>query len=200
MTFADQRLMGRVTFFDSSFEDQVAFLSSNPSFIPDGMPDYLNVAGSSANGVELEFGLQRPLGGVTARASYALVDTKVVATTSTSEQFQLGQPLLRRPKHTGTVHVTYTRGRASVNFNLRAVSERHDAAFAGLFTSNFDAVDITVNPGYTVINLGGQVRLREAVTVFLQIENLGDERYSTSLGYPGSPRAVFVGTRFNIGR
>ena len=200
MTFADQRLMGRVTLFDSSFEDQVAFLSSNPSFIPDGIPDYLNVAGSSANGVELEFSLQRPLGGVTATASYALVDTQVVATTSTSEQFQPGQPLLRRPKHTGTVHVTYTRGPASVSLNLRAVGERHDAAFAGLFTSNFDAVDITVNPGYAVVNLSGQVRLREAVTVFLQIENLGDERYSTSLGYPGSPRAVFAGTRFNIGR
>ena len=200
MTFVDQRLMGRVTVFDSSFEDQVAFLSSNPSFIPDGIPDYLNVAGSSANGVELEFGLQRPLGGVTATASYALVDTGVVATTSTSEQFQPGQPLLRRPKHTGAVHVTYTRGPASVHVNLRAVGQRHDAAFAGLFTPDFDAVDITVNPGYVVVNLGGQVRLGEAVTVFLQIENLGDERYATSLGYPGMPRAAYVGTRFNIGR
>ena len=200
MTFADQRLMGRVTFFDSSFEDQVAFLSSNPSFIPDGIPDYLNVAGSTANGVELEFGLQRSLGGVTATASYALVDTEVVSTASTSEQFQPGQPLLRRPKHTGAVHVTYTRGPASVNFNLRVAGERHDAAFASLFTPSFDAVDITVNPGYAVMNLGGQVRLHEGLTVFLQIENLGDERYSTSLGYPGMPRAVYVGTRFNIGR
>ena len=199
MTFADQRFMGRVTVFDNSFEDQVAFLSSNPSFIPDGIPDYLNVSGSSASGVELEFGLQRPLGGVTAAASYALVDTKVVSTTSTNEQFQPGQPLLRRPKHTATVHVTYSRGPVSVNFNLRAVSERHDAAFAGLFASSFGAVDITVNPGYAVVNLGGQVRLSEAVTVFLQIENLGDERYATSLGYPGMPRAVYVGTRFNIG-
>ena len=200
MTFVDQRVMGRVTLFDSRFEDQVAFLSSNPSFIPDGIPDYLNVGGSSASGVELEFGLQRPLGGVTASASYALVDTEVVATTSTSEQFQPGQPLLRRPKHTGAVHVTYALGPASVNFNFRAVGQRHDAAFAGLFTPDFDAVDITVNPGYAVVNLGGQVRLREAVTVFLQIENLGDERYATSLGYPGMPRAVYVGTRFNIGR
>ncbi len=200
MTFADQRFVGRVTVFDNRFEDQVAFLSSNPSFIPDGIPDYLNLAGAKANGVELDFGLQRPIGGVMARASYALVDTEVVATTSTSEQFQPGQPLLRRPKHTGTVNVNYTRGRASVNFNLRAVGERHDAAFAGLFTPSFQSVDITVNPAYVLVNLGGQVRLGEAATVFLQIENLADERYATVLGYPGMPRAVFLGTRFNFGR
>jgi vitamin B12 transporter len=200
MTFADQRFMARVTVFDNSFDDQVAFLSSNPSFVLDSIPDYFNATDSTANGVELEFGLQRPIGSVTATASYALVDTEVVATTSTSEQLQLGQPLLRRPKHTGAVHVTYTLGPASVNFNLRGVGQSHDVAFAALFTPGFDAVDITVNPGYVVVNLGGQVRLREAVTVFLQIENLCDERYSTSLGYPGMPRAVYVGTRFNFGR
>ena len=200
LTFDDQRWMGRITFFDNSHEDQVTFLSSNPSFIPDGIADYLNIAGSDSNGVELDFGLQRPIGGVTVRASYALVDTEVVATTSTSEQFQPGQPLLRRPKHAGTFHVNYTRGAASVHFNLRAVGERHDAAFAGLFTPSFQPVDITVNPSYAVMNLGAQVRVHEAATVFLQIENLGDERYSTALGYPGMPRAVYVGTRFNIGR
>lgn len=200
VTFDDQRWLGRVTVFDNTYEDQVAFLSTNPSFIPDGIPDYLNIAGSDANGVELEFGLQRPIGGVTASASYALVDTEVVTTNSTSEQFQPGQPLLRRPKHAGTVRITYVQGPGSVHFNLRVVSERHDSAFAGLFTPSFQAVDITVNPGYAVMNLGGQVRLHEAVTVFLQIENLGDERYSTVLGYPGLPRAVFVGTRFNFGQ
>ena len=200
ITFADQRFMGRIAVFDNSFEDQVAFLSSNPSFIPDGIPDYLNIAGSTANGVEVDFGLQRPIGGVTVRASYALVDTEVVATTSTSEQFQPGQPLLRRPKHAGTVNVNYTQGPASVNFNVRAVGQRHGAAFAGLFTPSFEAVDITVNPAYALLNLGGQLRLQEGVTVFLQIENLGDERYSTALGYPGLPRAAFVGARFKLGR
>ena len=199
LTFDDQRWMGRFTFFNNNYEDQVAFLSSSPFFAPDGIPDYLNIAGADANGVELDFGLQRPVGGFTARASYALVDTEMVATTSTSEQFQPGQPLLRRPKHAGTFHVNYTRGPASVHFNLRAVGERHDAAFAGLFTPSFQAVDITVDRAYTLINLGGQLRLHDAATAFLHFVNLGNERYSTALGYPGMPRAVVVGARFNVG-
>ena len=83
---------------------------------------------------------------------------------------------------------------------VESLGERHDAAFAGLFTPGFESVDITVNPAYALMNFGGQVRVNEAVTLFLQLQNLGNERYSTVLGYPGMPRAVFVGTRFNIGR
>ena len=203
LTFDDQRWMGRFAFFNNNYKDQVAFLSTG--FGLDDEPDFLNIAGADANGVELDFGLQRPVGGFTARASYALVDTEVVATTSTSEQFQPGQPLLRRPKHAGTFHVNYTRGPVSVHFNLRAVGERHDAAFAGLFTPPAPgfpfgrAVDITVDRAYTLINLGGQLRLHDAATAFLHFVNLGNERYSTALGYPGMPRAVVVGARFNIG-
>ena len=46
--------------------------------------------------------MQKPVRGVTAAATYALVDTAVVTNQSTSQQFQPGQPLLRRPKHSGT--------------------------------------------------------------------------------------------------
>jgi len=68
----------------------------------------VNIDGSTANGWELEGGLQRPVAGFTASAGYALVDTKVVAFVSTSEQFQPGQPLLRRPKHSAVLRVTST--------------------------------------------------------------------------------------------
>ena len=199
MTFSDQRWLTRVTYFDNNYKDQVAFQFS-PGFGGDGIPDYINIAGSKANGVELEVGLQRPIGGVTVSATYALVDTEVVATVSTSEQFQPGQPLLRRPKHSGTVRVNYTRGRGSLHLNLRAVSERHDAAFIGLArVSDGRSVDITVNPGYTVIGVGGQFRLDDDVTLFLRLDNLTDEVYESALGHPGMPRAFVVGTRFNIG-
>ena len=199
ITFDDQRWLTRVTYFDNTYEDQVAFMFS-PGFGGDGIPDYLNIAGSEANGVELEVGLQRPVEGVTASATYALVDTEVVATVSTSEQFQPGQPLLRRPKHSGTVRVNYTRGRGSLYLNLRAVSERHDAAFIGLArVSDGRSVDITVNPGYTLVSVGGQFRVDDALTVFVRGDNLTDEVYESVLGYPGLPRAFVIGGRFNIG-
>jgi vitamin B12 transporter len=203
ITLADQRLLGRVTYFDNAFNDQVAFKSTGPGL--DGKPDYVNIDGSKANGWELEGVLQRPIAGFTASAGYAFVDTQVVAFVSTSEQFQPGQPLLRRPKHSGMLRASYARGRATVNFNLRIVGQRHDAAFLGLSavaSPQFPAgrsVDITVNPGYTVSWLGGEIHVSRDVAAYLRIDNLTDATYESVLGYPALPRSVVAGLRFNVG-
>jgi vitamin B12 transporter len=203
ITFDRQRLLARVTYFDNHFNDQVAFKSTGPGL--DGEPDYINIDGSKANGWELEGVLQRPIAGFTASAGYALVDTEVVAFVSTSEQFQPGQPLLRRPKHSGMLRASYARGRATVNFNMRFVGQRHDAAFLGLSavaSPQFPAgrsVDITVNPGYTVAWIGGEWRVRQDVAAYLRVDNLANTSYESVLGYPGQPRGVVAGIRFNVG-
>ena len=203
ITFDSQRFLGRVTYFDNAFNDQVAFKSTGPGL--DGKPDFINIDGSQANGWELEGVLQRPVAGFTASAGYALVDTKVVAFVSTSEQFQPGQPLLRRPKHSAVLRANYSRGRAMVNVNVRYVGQRHDAAFLGLsavVSPQFPtgrSVDITVNPGYTVSWLGGEVRVSRDVAAYLRIDNLTDAVYESVLGYPGLPRSVVAGLRFNVG-
>ena len=202
VTVDDQRFLGRITYFDNAFNDQVAYKSTGPGL--DGKPDYINIDGSTANGWELEAVLQRPVAGFTASAGYALVDTKVVAFVSTSEQFQPGQPLLRRPKHSAVLRANYERGRATVNFNLRYVGQRHDAAFLGLSavaSPQFPtgrSVDITVNPAYTVSSLGGELRMSRDVAAYLRIDNLADASYESVLGYPALPRSIVAGLRVNI--
>ena len=200
LTFDDQRWLARVTWFANDYTDQIAYAPS-PGFGGDGIADYVNIDGSRASGLELEAGLQRPLGGLTASAWYALVDTEVVTNVSTSEQFQPGQPLLRRPRHSGGARVDYTRGRGSLHLNARVTGDRHDSAFLGLQRlSDGRPVDITVNPGYFLLGLGGQFRVRNDLTLFLRIENLTDEAHEGALGYPGLPRAVMAGGRFDFGR
>ena len=199
LTFDDQRWRASLTWFNNDYENQIAY-SPSAGRGGDGVADYVNIDGSRADGIEIEFGLQRPLGGLTASASYALVDTEVVTNVSTSQQFQPGQPLLRRPLHSGNLRVGYARGRGSLHLNLRVTGDRHDSAFLGLqrFTDG-RGVDITVNPGYTLLTLGGQFRAHRALTLFLRIDNLTDELYDSALGYPGLPRAVVAGGRFDIG-
>ncbi|MYN65351.1 MAG: TonB-dependent receptor [Acidobacteria bacterium] len=199
LTFDDQRWRASFTWFNNDYENQIAY-SPSPGFAGDGLPDYVNIDGSRADGVEFEFGLQRPIGGLTASASYALVDTEVVTNVSTSEQFQPGQPLLRRPRHSGNLRVGYTRGRGSLNLNLRITGDRHDNSFMGLQRlSDGRGVDISVNPGYTLLTAGGQFRVHRALTLFLRIDNLTNTLYDSALGYPGLPRAVVAGGRFDIG-
>ena len=199
LTFDDQRWLARFTWFNNDYENQIAY-SPSAGRGGDGVADYVNIDGSRADGVEIEFGLQRPIGGLTASASYALVDTEVVTNVSTSQQFQPGQPLLSRPLHSSNLRVGYTRGRGSLHLNLRVVGDRHDNSFLGLQRlSDARGVDITVNPGYTLLTAGGQFRVHRALTLFLRIDNLTDELYDSALGYPGLPRAVVAGGRFDIG-
>jgi outer membrane receptor protein involved in Fe transport len=202
-TFADERLRGSVTYFDNDYKDQIAFRFGT---VGDGIPEFINIDGSRSRGWELEFAVQRPLAGFTAGGMYSFVDTEVVTNLSTSQQFLPGQPLLRRPKHSGTLRAAYAAGRATVNFNARVVGQRHDNSFLFLRTVPNGAMpaavttDITVNPGYVVAGLGLDDRAHELLTVFVRGDNIAGEEYESALGYPGLPRAFVAGVRFNAGR
>ena len=202
-TFANERLRTSATYFDNRYRDQIAYRFGP---VGDGVPEYINIEGSRARGLEMEAVLQRPLAGVSAAAAYSLVDTAVVTSLSTSQQFLPGQPLLRRPRHSGSLRASYTIGRATMLVMLRVVGQRHDNSFLSLRTvANAErptpvTTDITVNPGYTVTSLGLEVRARAAVTVFVRGDNIGDTRYESSLGYPGLPRSIAAGMRLEVGR
>ena len=111
-TFADQRLRATATAFRNDFTDQISYRFGPTG---DGIPEYINIDGSRASGLELELALQRPVVGLTAVGTYSYVHTEVVTNQSTSQQFQPGQPLLRRPRHAGSFRASYSRGRATVN-------------------------------------------------------------------------------------
>jgi len=201
-TFADQRFRALVTYFNNGYTDQIAYRGGAAG---DGIAEYINIDGSKATGFEMEWSLQRPARGVTASAAYSYVDHRVVTNISTSQQFQPGQPLLRRPKHSGTIRAAWVHGRASVSFHARVVGDRHDHSFLSLRTVPNAArptaitTDITVNPGYSVMGAAFDLRATRAVTLFVRGDNLADAAYDSVLGYPAMPRAFVAGARFNIG-
>ena len=202
-TFASQRLLARVVYFNNDYLDQIAFRSGVAG---DGIPEYINIDGARAGGWEIEGALQRPIAGITASATYAYVDHRVVTNLSTSQQFQPGQPLLRRPRHAATIRAAFVRGRLALNADARVVGDRHDHSFLSLRTvPNVErpaavTTDITVNPGYAVFGAGAEVRAWSRLTAYLRIANAGNAEYETVLGYPALPRAVTIGARIRIGR
>jgi hypothetical protein len=88
---------------------------------------------------------------------------------------------------------------------MRIVGQRHDNSFLSLRTvPNAErptalTTDITVNPAYVVAGLGVEVRAHQSVALFVRGDNIGDTEYQSVLGYPGLPRAVVAGVRFNVG-
>jgi len=200
ITLAAQRIRTSVTAFSNHYRDQIEFRSTSPFFAPDGQPDYLNIAGSNAHGVELEGALQRPYAGVTVAATYAYVPTEVIETTDLDAQFRPGQPLLRRPRHSGTFRIDYRRAQVGVHWDTRIVGQRHDSSFIGLLTPTFIPAEVSVNPGYTVSGLGAEFQAHRAAALYFRADNIFDEEYEGALGYPGMPRSASVGVRFELAR
>jgi outer membrane cobalamin receptor len=202
VTLADQWLRSSLVYFDNDYKDQIAYRFGP---VGDGIPEFINIDGSTAHGLEFELRLQKPVAGFMASGVYSLVDTEVVTNLSTSQQFLPGQPLLRRPKHAGTLRAAYVAGRATANVDARFIGQRHDNSFLSLRSvpnpnkPNAVTTDITVNPGYAVVGLGVDVRAHEKATVFFRADNIGDTQWESVLGYPGMPRAAYAGVRFDLG-
>jgi vitamin B12 transporter len=202
-TLADSRFRVTAAYFRNDFTDQISY---RPGAAGDGVPEYINIDGSRASGVEVEAGLLRPIGGFLAWVTYAFVDSEVVTNQSTSQQFQPGQPLLRRPRNSGSVRAAYTFSRATANVNLRIIGDRFDNSFLSLRTvpnatrPTAITTDITVNPGYVVMGANLELRLLDQLVAYVRGDNVGDTEYDSALGYPGLPRSIVVGARIQFGR
>ena len=151
-----------------------------------------NVSNARARGMELSAAWQG-LRGINVRAAYTLLDTEILAVDNTAQApspYEVGDPLLRRPRHSGSVTLGWTRNRTSIFAAIDARGESLDAepAFGpngGLYT----------NPGRTVVDAGGSFRLMRAVDVYARVTNLLDREYEEVLGYPSPGRTVFLGIR-----
>ena len=107
----------------------------------------------------------------------------------------MGDPLLRRPRHSGSIDASWSRRQASAFAQVQIRGEALDAepAFGpsgGLYP----------NPGHTVVNLGGAWRIVRTVEVFARALNLFDRQYEEVFGYPAPGRTAYVGARFAVGR
>jgi outer membrane cobalamin receptor len=183
------RLETDVTFFDNHYDDlivAVGSLSDVSHFRTD------NISNARARGLEVSASW-RGRGGLVARTAYTWLDTTILAvdgSTSAPPPFTVGDPLVRRPRHQGSVGLEWSGGRVSAFGEARARGsvldlEPNYGAFGGLFRA----------PGFVVVDAGGAVGLRSGVDVFARGLNLLDRRYEEVYGYPALGRSVMVGVK-----
>ena len=189
-------LAGRFSFsaiyFNNQFHDQIEFESIPPTFVG----EFVNVNRSMAHGAEVEF-----RGRLTNRlhldSSYNYTSTQILeAPLCTPENFcspilAAGSPLLRRPKHSGALLLSYLGSRWGANLGGSFVGRRPDSDFLGL---NIDHA-----AGYVRADVGGWYALHPRVTAYLNVENALDRRYNEVVGYPALPVNFRAGLRFRVG-
>lgn len=186
--FLGGRFEFNATYFNNLFRDQVNYVTVNPvTFVG----EYVNVNKAFAQGAELD--LRAKL------RSRLLLDGAYTYTSSQyldnpapiDPTYNPGQPLLRRPKHSGTILLSYFGSRWGSNLGTSFVGRRSDSDFLG-FGINHAA-------GYVRADLGGWYAVTSRLTTYVNVENALDRRYNEVVGYPALPINFRAGVRFRIG-
>ena len=184
------------TYFYNRFSDLIVSLGGSLARLSSYRSD--NLANSRAHGVE--FGARlRPTRNLAVSGNYTWLASEILSLDGSSNlapaYFRVGQPLLRRPKHSGSAVATYARGRVSgavTGYFRDSVLdvEPNYGASAGLFR----------NPGYFNMGVNLNVRVAPGVTVYGHLRNALNRRYEEVYGYP-SPLLNFVtGMKFTLPR
>jgi outer membrane cobalamin receptor len=181
------RLKLELNAFFNSYHDIIATetISASPF-----RAKFFNIGRSRARGTELIVQAS-PRVGVLAAAGYTWLDSEIIDSTSAfSPVLREGQPLFRRPRHSGSLHASW---------NVAGVTLATTGLFVGRRTdSDFSALEppIVANDGYARWDLSGSYRLGRRITWFAVVENVLDREYMEPLGYPALGRAGRVGVRF----
>ena len=179
-------------YFNNQFRNQIEF-TTNPI---DFNGQYVNVNRSMAHGAEVVF-----KGHLTNRLSldsaYNYTSTQILeAPLCTPQNFcdpllAAGQPLIRRPRHSGSLLMNYLGSRWGANLGGSFVGRRADSDFLGL--------GIKHAAGYARVDLGGWYEINSHVTGYLNIENALNKRYEEVVGYPALGINFRAGFRFRFG-
>jgi vitamin B12 transporter len=182
------RLRASLTYFHNDYEDQIAYSVVDFDTFEG---TYVNLAQTRAQGFEVSLEA-RPVPQLSLFGQYTRLDGEILESPSDFDPvYAVGQPLLRRPKHQGSLGAQLSFPRWSAGVTLALVGERADSDFVGL--------GLMTNPGYARLDARLRVRLVGALEAFVIGDNLLDEEYQEALGYPALGRAVRGGLRLRLG-
>jgi outer membrane cobalamin receptor len=197
----DQRLLNDklslgATWFHNRYKDLIASLGGSLSVLSAYYTD--NIANAKSEGTELT-AMFRPARWLSVTGNYMWLDTAVLSlkggTGLVEQYFYLGQPLLRRPKHSGSAVVTFHYKRLDANligyFRGRTLDvEPTYGASEGLFW----------NSGYQNVGVNLNWRVRGNLTAFANLRNALNQRYEEVFGFPSPLLNVTAGLKWSLAR
>ncbi len=188
-TFFANKYALNAVYFNNLFRNRIDFTFDPVTF--EGQ--YVNVNKSFAQGAEID--LQgRPTNRIKLQGSYVYTSGQVLAAPlQFNPLLSAGAPLLRRPRHSGNLLLSYTRPRFGGTLGGTFVGRRPDSDFLGL------AETINHTAGYARFDLGAWYAVHPRVTAYANVENLLNRKYEDVAGYPALKANFRAGLRFRLG-
>ena len=213
----------RVAYFHNTFEHLLEFLGRT-QLVRAGVPAdvaaatafgaYLNAQSYTADGLELSGEVAvGPM--LRFNASYTYLDAEVTEALSASASINplfpgiqigafsplVGEKPFRRPANSGTLMAMFMRGPAQVTLSGYFAGTRDDSTF--LSDADFGNSMLLPNQdlafGYQKVDLSGAYQVHPRVRGYVTLENLFNEEYEASFGFPALPLTARVGFRVTLG-
>lgn len=215
--FFGRRASVELTYFDNRFRNQIVFESTatfGPIRLPNGvLTNFINSDRASARGIEL-IASARPGGQFWSRlhvlGSYTFLrsrlDRAADVLTFPPPTFQgvfarnpeIGLPLLRRPRHSGSFEVSWVDRRFDISLDGSIVGKRRDAD--PVTFAKFDSAGRPVfTDAYAKLNVAGSYHISNLISAFARIENLLNQEYQEVLGFPAYRLNFMAGLRVRVG-
>jgi outer membrane cobalamin receptor len=184
---ANDRAKVGLAYFNNRFRDVISLRTTDPVNF---FSQFDNVGVTRARGLEVS-AEAAPVAALTLHGSYTLLDGRVVDTLTPNDPvFGVGHELFRRPRHSGTVGISFSRNRVTAALN---------GVFLGRFVdSDFGLFGLVENPGHRTWDARASVRVTQHVTGVLMIDNLTNRDYAEVLGYQPLLRTIRAGIRVGL--
>ena len=193
--FHDRLSLG-ASYFYNRFYDLIVSLGGSLANLSTFQSD--NLANSRAQGLETEARF-RPNRMIAIYGSYTFLDTAVLSLNGSTglapTYYKVGQPLFRRPRHSGAITSSFQYHQLSANLTGYFRGQTLD------IEPNYGiAFGIFPNPGYADVGLNFNYALPHGMTAYCNLRNILNQRYEEVLGYPALKFNFVTGLRWRLGR
>jgi outer membrane cobalamin receptor len=176
------------TYFHNRFDNQIVTLAGSLQNLSQYSSD--NLKNSKAQGMEISFRV-KPILSLELGGEYTFLDSSVLALDGSSlanAPYQVGQQLLRRPRHSASYNVMWKHGSLTLSTNgyIRGSVLDAEPAFGSPFYRN---------KGYVRADAGFSYRLPRGVEIYGRLNNFLNQKYEESLGYPALRLNFMAGVR-----
>jgi outer membrane cobalamin receptor len=186
--FVGGRYSLTATYYNNLFRNQINFAILDYSTFTG---EYMNIDKSIAHGAEVEFRSQLT-SHLSLNTGYNYTSSQILEEPfAFASVYEPGQPLLRRPKHSGSLLLNYLGRRWGGNVGGSFIGRRADSDFLGL---NIDHA-----AGYARVDLGGWYQVTSHVTAYANVVNALNKEYEEVVGYPALGVNFRAGLRFRFG-
>jgi vitamin B12 transporter len=224
--FAGGQARARVAYFHNDFDDLIEYVSRailprvgvpTAAAAASGFGAYVNSQSFTAQGLETTF--EAAVGrSLRIMASYTYLDAEVteslsggVLTPAINPAFPglpIGQfsPLVgarpfRRPQHSGSFMIAFAKGPADVAVSTFVAGKRDGSTFIDdeFFGYTMLLPNKDLEAAYQKVDLSAGYRVHKRLRVFASLENLFDNQYAASFGYPALGLAARAGVTVSVG-